>query len=169
MKKTIIALCFLPLAAFADNVNFVSLSHITLDDSFESVNAYSLGYQGVFNGTFAIALSHTEILDDVCDGCDLKSLSMKFAISTFDEGSFYLGAGFNDGSDSNSQNGYSVGYAKINGDGLDYDVSAAVVEGVTAMGITLRAPIGDSGLGWQVGLSETNGITASMAGVSMAF
>lgn len=169
MKKIVFALLFLPAVSFADDVNFVSLSHVTLDNGSESINGYSLAYQGVFGDAFAFGVSNTESEDDVCNGCDLQSLSINFAITSFNEGSFYLGGAFNDGSDIDSQNGYSIGYAKINGDGLDYNISATVVEGVSATGITLRAPIGDSGLGWQVGLSESNGETVTMAGVSMAF
>jgi hypothetical protein len=169
MKKIVFALLLLPAVSFAENINFVSLSHITADNGYESINGYSLGYQGVFGGVFALDTSYTDSQDDICGGCDFQGLSFKFAISSFDEGSFYLGAAFNDGSDINSENGYSVGYAKINGDGLDYGVSATVFEGITEMGVTLRAPIGDSGLGWQVGLAESDGVTTTTAGVSVAF
>tara|TARA_R110000764_G_scaffold21549_1_gene54394 strand:+ start:75 stop:578 length:504 start_codon:yes stop_codon:yes gene_type:complete len=167
MKKLMLAMLFLPAVSFADNVNFVSLNHVTLDDGFESVNAYSVGYQGVFGGKIAVGLSHLESQDDVCDDCDIQSLSANYAFGSFDEGSVYLGAVLVE--DEGSTEGFTIGFAKISGDGLDYNFSAAVVEGVTAMGVSLRAPIGDSGLGWQVGLAESDGITTTMAGLSMAF
>lgn len=170
MKKLILALLLLPAFSFADNVNFVSLNHMTLDDGTESLNAYSVGYQGVFGGKLAVGLSHLKSQDDTCDGCDIQSLSANYAFGSFDDGSFYLGVAFGDGSElDDSTDGINIGYAKINSDGLDYNVSASAVEGVTALGVTLRAPIGDSGLGWQVGLSDTDGVTTTMAGISIAF
>ena len=170
MKKIVFALLFLPAVSFADNVHFASISHMTLDDGIESLNGYSIAYQGVSDGKFAIGLSHTESRDDLCDGCDFQSLSINYAFGSFDEGSVYLGAALGENSEvEGSTDGFTIGFAKISGDGLDYNFSAAVVEGVTAMGVSLRAPIGDSGLGWQAGLAESNGITTTMVGLSMAF
>ena len=170
MKKFVFVLLFLPALSFADSVNFASISHVTIDDGFESVNGYTLGYQGVFGGKLALGLSHLESQDDVCDGCDIQSLSVNIAIGSFAEGSFYLGANYSDSSEAvDSANGFNVGYAKMTGEGLDYNVSAAVVEGVTAMGVSLRSAFGDSGLGWQLSLAESNGVTTTSAGISFAF
>lgn len=170
MKKLFFALLLLPTVSFADNVNFASLNHVTLSDGIESVNGYSLGYQGVFDGKISLALTHFESQDDICDGCDIQSLVASYAFGSFDEGSFYLGASVGDSSEADeSSHGINIGYAKSSGNGLDYNVSAAVVEGIAAFGVTLRAPIGDSGLGWQVGLAESEGVTTTTAGLSMAF
>ena len=170
MKKLMLALLFLPAVSFADNVNFFSIGHMTLDDGLESVNAYTVGYQRVFDGNFSLSLSHLESLDDVCDDCDFQTLSANWALGSYNEGSFYLGVSHTDaGGLIGSSDGINIGYAKVNGVGLDYNVSASVVEGVAAYAVTLRAPIGDSGLGWQVGLADEDGVSTTMAGISIAF
>ena len=168
MKKTIFALCFLPLTTFADNVSFFDIGFGEMGNGFETISGYSTALETVIDSSVALGISHLESSDDAAD-VGISQIDINYALDSFNDGSFYVGASFIDSDEfEDNQDGFSIGYAKKSGEGLDYDIAAAIVNGVVGYGISLRSQIGENA-GLRYGLSESNGVSLVSLAVSMNF
>ena len=116
----------------------------------------------------ALGISHLESSDDAFEG-GTSQININYALDSFSDGSFYVGASFID-SDTTQDNpeGFSIGYAKKSAEGTGYNVSALIIGGVVGYGISLRSPIGED-VGLRYGLSESNGVSVVNRGISVDF
>tara|TARA_R110000787_G_scaffold52146_1_gene122931 strand:+ start:202 stop:708 length:507 start_codon:yes stop_codon:yes gene_type:complete len=168
MKKTIFALCLLPLTAFADNVSFIDIGFGEMGTGFETISGYSIALETVIDSSVALGISHLESSDDDWD-IGISQIDINYALDSFNDGSFYVGASFIDSDEfEDNQDGFSIGYAKKSGEGLDYDIAAVVVNGVVGYGISLRSQIGENA-GLRYGLSESNGISVVSLSLGVNF
>ena len=176
MKKIALALLLLPSISFADNVNYANLNYAKLDSDFGSADAYEVSLQTVLEEKLSIyvgllfaedgALTNNE----VSDFPDAKELSFAYALNSFNEGSFYLGAGVLDFDVADSAELVaSIGYAKLSGDELDYNVSISDIDGESVFGLALSGLVGDSGLGWNASLRTGADIDVTSVGLSFIF
>ena len=167
MKKVFLVLVLLPAFSFADNVSFVGADYYRVSGFGLSADGYQIGIMSVFNGKTSVGLAQTEISEYGID-ISLTTLSVDYAFGSFDDGSFYAGIGGVDG-EGDSEAVFSLGYAKINGQGLDYDISLSTVDGETAIGASLRGEIGESGLGWKIGAASDGDISSQTVGINFKF
>ena len=62
-----------------------------------------------------------------------------------------------------------LGYAKLSGEGLDYDLSLVTMDGESHVNAVMRGAIDNSDWGWSFGVSSNGDEAAVSAGVSLTF
>lgn len=167
MKKSILGLMLLSSVSFADNVSFFGAEYIHVSGFGDSIDGYQLSARSVINGKASVGLSYIE-LSAYGVTSDAVTLMIDYAFGSFDDGSFYGGVGAVDG-EGGADTGVTLGYSKRSGEGLDFDVSVAHIDGESALDVTLRGPIGDSGLGWNIGVSTDGDLSSQSAGINFKF
>ncbi|MDG1495491.1 MAG: hypothetical protein P8Q91_06445 [Porticoccaceae bacterium] len=167
MKKIVLGLMLLSPVSFADNLSFVGADYFRISGFGESVDGYRLSAMNVFSGKTAVGLSYIRVSENGVSA-DVTALNADYAFGSFNDGSFYIGGSVQD-SDAGSDAGVAIGYAKISGEGLDFNVSVAHVDGESALGVVLRGPLGDSGLGWNLGASTDGDLSSQSAGINFKF
>ncbi|MDC1210894.1 hypothetical protein N8087_03085 [Porticoccaceae bacterium] len=167
MKKSILGLMLLSSVSFADNVSFVGADYAHVSGFGDSIDGYQLSARSVFNGKVSVGLSYIE-LSAYGFTTDAATLTIDYAFGSFNDGSFYGGVGIVDG-EGGADTGVTLGYSKISGEGLDFDVSVAHVDGESALGVALRGPIGDSGLGWNIGATTDGDLSSQSVGINFKF
>jgi hypothetical protein len=166
MKNIALALLLLPAISLAENISYVDLNITIFDAGSESVDGFEAGLKTVFDGKLAIDISHFYAeSSDVFP--DLKEFSVAYAIDSFDDGSFYAEAGVVDGA--SAELATSVGYAKLSGNGIDYDVSVSRIDGQNLIGFALSGQAGDSGLGWNASMRTDGEVDITSVGLSFIF
>ena len=77
----------------------------------------------------------------------------------------YVGISYSDSDISDqTDTSYSIGFAKVSGNGTDYNLSASTVDGIVSYGVSV---IADSGVSF--GISESNGSSIVQVGYRFAF
>lgn len=166
MKKIALALLLLPAISFAENVSYVDLNMTIFDAGHDSVDGFEAGLKTVFDGKLSVDVGHFYAEDsDVSPS--IKELSVAYAIDSFTEGSFYVEAGVVDAG--SAELASTVGYAKLSGSGIDYDVSVSRIDGQNVIGLGLSGREGDSGLGWNASLRTDGEVDITSVGLSFIF
>ena len=159
MKKILCAfvISFLPLTSVAENLNFFSNQ---FHESSEDAKGHSITIDSVLSGgrhSFGLKRVQQESEINNVDSY-ATSISTDLALDSFLEGSAFIGLSYlnpsNDGAFGSSNQGLlRAGYAKINGEGIDYKVYfQAWDENVdSSLGIMLRGPLLGDSLNWTVG------------------
>jgi hypothetical protein len=166
MKNIALALLLLPAISLAENVSYVDLNMTIFDAGHDSVDGFEAGLKTVFDGKLSIDVSqfYAENSDDFPD---LKEFSVAYALDSFNDGSFYVGAGVVDAGSAEAAT--SVGYAKLSGNGLDYNVSVSRIDGQNVIGFALSGQDGDSGLGWNASMRTDGEVDVTSVGLSFIF
>jgi hypothetical protein len=158
MKKILcaFAISIFPLTSVAGNLNFFSNQfHESSEDAKgHSIAIDSILSEGQYNVDFKRV--HQESENNVDSYA--TSISADLALDSFIEGSAFIGLSYlnpsNDGAFGDSNQGFlRAGYAKINGEGIDYKVYFQTWdESVdSSLGIMLRGPLLGDALNWTVG------------------
>ncbi|MDA8944475.1 hypothetical protein N9I32_03845 [Porticoccaceae bacterium] len=158
MKKILCAfvISIFPLTSVAGNLNFFSNQfHESSEDAKgHSIAIDSILSEGQYNVDFKRV--HQESENNVDSYA--TSISADLALDSFIEGSAFIGLSYlnpsNDGAFGDSNQGFlRAGYAKINGEGIDYKVYFQTWdESVdSSLGIMLRGPLLGDALNWTVG------------------
>ena len=179
-KFGLVLLFIIPTLSFADTVHFAS-ANITSQDS---IMGYGVGYTGVIKGKYAVALGYSSASKDDRSVTEVAG-GFNYGFQSFDTGTVYLGLGIADIDapattirastydttlDSSGVSGYAtIGYAKLSGEGLDYNFSLTAMDGETSVGASARGAIDDSDWGWQLGIASDGDDAAVSAGVSLVF
>ena len=174
MKNIVFALLLLPAVSFAENVNFFGAKYAWMSGIPDeiSVDGYTVGYTSVIDEKLSAGVSYVVMDAETYGGygvrADYAVAKIDFAFGSFNAGSLYAGAGmaFADGETAEA---FTVGFAKRSGEEFDYDFAVAFDDGETAVGVSFRAPLGDSGLGWEFGVVGSDGITTTSTGLSISF
>ena len=160
MKKIILGTLFFPIFAFANSTSFLSISVGEINDGFDDEALYGVAFSNVVDDKTLIGLSHMEVSDlDV----SATGVSAAYAFDSFSSGSMYVGIGYADVDPGDGSTSYSLGYAKISGNGTDYNLSATSTEGVVMYGVSVTS---DSGLSF--GISEEDGVSIASVGLRFA-
>jgi outer membrane usher protein FimD/PapC len=180
MKKIALALLLLPAISFADSVNYANLNLAMLDSDYVSSDAIELSLQSVLEEKLSIYVGFLYAVDGAFDNDevallpDVKKLSFAYALDSFSDGSFYLGAGARNvdvAADTDAE--LSIGYAKFSGNELDYNVSLSNIDGdgesEFEFGLALYGLVGDSGLGWNASLRTGTDVDVTSVGLSFKF
>jgi hypothetical protein len=158
MKKILCAfvISIFPLTSVAGNLNFFSNQfHESSEDAKgHSIAIDSILSEGQYNVDFKRV--HQESENNVDSYA--TSISADLALDSFIEGSAFIGLSYlnpsNDGAFGDSNQGFlRAGYAKINGEGIDYKVYFQTWdENVdSSLGIMMRGPLLGDALNWTVG------------------
>ena len=145
MKNIVFALLLLPAVSFAENVNFFGAKYAWMSGTPDeiSVDGYTVGYTSVIDEKLSAGVSYVVMDAETYGGygvrADYAVAKIDFAFGSFNAGSLYAGAGM------------------------------AFADGETAVGVSFRAPLGDSGLGWEFGVVGSDGITTTSTGLSISF
>ena len=168
MKKLAIALFLLPAFSFAESVDFVGVKYENGAGDAAGIDGYSIGVKSVMDEKSMLEFSYRNLSSEI-DSAYAFSTSLKFALHSFATGSAYIGGAYT-WAEYDSELNPTVGYAKVTGEGLDYDVSVTFVdEGEDAITATLRGPVGDSGLGWSAGVGSDGDVTVTTLGLNVVF
>jgi hypothetical protein len=158
MKKILCAfvISIFPLTSIAENLNFFSNQ---FHDSSEDVKGHSIAIDSILSeGQYNVEFKrvHQESENNVDSYA--TSISADLALDSFIEGSAFIGLSYlnpsNDGAFGDSNQGFlRAGYAKINGEGIDYKVYFQTWdENVdSSLGIMMRGPLLGDALNWTVG------------------
>jgi len=162
MKKILCAvvISFLPLTSVAENLNFFSNQfHNTSDDA----EGHSVAIDSILSeGRYSVGLEriHQESEINNVDSYATR-ISTDLALDSFIEGSVFIGLSYlnpsNDGAFGNSNQGYlRAGFAKINGEGIDYKVYFQTWDenADSSIGIMFRGPLFGDVLNWTVGYEK---------------
>ena len=172
MKKIILSTLFLPAFAFANSSTFltVGVGELNLPVIYSNgniemvdVDGYSFSLSNIIDDKTMIGLSHLEANGDF-DG-SVTGVSAAYAFDSFAAGSMYVGISYSDSDISDqTDTSYSIGFAKVSGNGTDYNLSASTVDGIVSYGVSV---IADSGVSF--GISESNGSSIVQVGYRFAF
>ena len=164
MKKSLLALCFLSTTSIA-NVNFLGFGYTQYSGWGDSLDGFNIFYSGIIE---KIGISSGgEFLND--GGNDSTSFGMRYALtSAFSEGSPYIGAAYSRISGGDSDTNFVIGYAKIDGEGFDYDVSITDTDYDSIISGSLRIPL-EGNMGFNIGVASDGDITKTTLGLSMKF
>lgn len=171
MKKLILSALLFPVFASANSSSFLTLSVGEIsgpsenwDGSIymEDVDGYAVSFSNVVDDKTLLGFTHLEATGDA-DG-SISGVSAAYAFDSFSTGSMYVGVGYTD-SDlaDDTSTGYSIGYAKVSGNGTDYSLSATTVDGLVSYGVTVTS---DSGLSF--GITESNATSIVQVGYRFA-
>jgi hypothetical protein len=166
MKKFFLIFTLLPAFSFADSVSFVGADYFRVSGYGESADGHQISVMSVFNAQTSVALSRVEVSKNGID-ISVTNLAVEHAFGSFNDGSFYVGMGIVDGEA--FEPGFTLGFSKRSGQGLDYDIGLSTVDGETSFGATLRGEIGGNGLGWRVGTSSDGDIELHTVGLNFKF
>jgi hypothetical protein len=159
MKKILCAfvISFLPLTSVAENLNFFSNQ---FHESSEDAKGHSIAIDSILSeGRYSAGIQRVQQESEI-NNVDsyATSISTDLALDSFIEGSAFIGLSYlnvsNEGAFGSSNQGLlRVGYAKINGEGIDYKVYFQTWdENVDSLlGIMLRGPLLGDSLNWTVG------------------
>ena len=171
MKKIILSALLLPTFAFANSSSFLTLSVGEIsapsqnwDGStyMEDADGYAVSFSNVVDDKTLLGFSHLEATGDV-DG-SISGVSAAYAFDSFSTGSMYVGIGHTDSDLANDTfTGYSIGYAKVSGNGTDFNLSATTVDGLVSYGVSVTA---DSGFSF--GITESNATSIVQVGYRFA-
>jgi hypothetical protein len=174
MKKLLLifALSIFSTATIA-NVNFVGISYsFYCDSSCDGNNGYNLSYSGV-KDRLGVSAEHNSK-----DGmnADTTSYTLRYALTdSFSEGSPYIAAVHLNHEGGSTDSVVKFGYAKVTGEGIDYDFSHTFTENeiaensyVVTSSASLRIALqGDLGL--SVGVDYDGDIARTSLGVDLKF
>ena len=169
MKKLILSTLLLPVFALANSTSYLTFSvgELTLPfiDSgsvyLDDVDGYSLSFMNVIDDKTLVGLSRLEATGRF-DG-SVTGVSASYAFDSFNAGSMYVGITYaNSDLVNDTSTGYSIGYAKVSGNGTDFNLSATTVDGLVSYEVSVTA---DSGL--LFGISESNAQSIVSVGYRM--
>jgi len=173
MKKLGLALLLLPTISFADDVHFIGADYAWVSGvSGLNIDGYTVSYRAVIDESFSAGLEYVVIDAENYYGSgyrtDYTVAKVDFAFGSFKTGSLYagVGIGFVDGDNAEA---VEVGFAKRSGEEFDYGLAVIFEDGDSAVEASIRAPLGDSGLGWTFDVNVSDGITVSRTGLNIAF
>lgn len=179
-KFGLVLLLVLPTLSFANNVHFANVSFTSQD----SITGYAIGYTGVFDEKYALSLGHADASKGEIS-ITSTAAGFNYGFQSFNTGSVYFGLGVArlDGLTMNIKTPYyelsidsggtsglaRLGYAKLSGEGLDYDLSLVTMDGESHVNAVMRGAIDNSDWGWLFGVSSNGDEAAVSAGVSLTF
>ena len=172
MKKLILSTLFLPVFALANSTSYLTLSvgELTLPFTnpyngsvyLDDVDGYAVSFSNVDDDKTLLGFTHLEATGDA-DG-SISGVSAAYAFDSFSTGSMYVGIGYTDSDLANDTfTGYSIGYAKVSGDGTDFNLNATTVDGLVSYSVSVTA---DSGLSF--GITESNATSIVQVGYRFA-
>lgn len=177
MKKLLLifALSICSTATIAE-VNFVDISYSyygesRVSDHIPSTNGYNLSYSGVKDRLGVSAEFKSQ--DGV--SADTTIYTIRYALTdSFAKGSTYI-ATVHQNFDGRSESVIKIGYAKVTGEGIDYDFSHTTSDNVrneSAYTVTssasLRIPL-EGDLGLSLGVDYDGDIARTSIGVNLKF
>tara|TARA_B110000263_G_C14883838_1_gene318618 strand:+ start:27 stop:518 length:492 start_codon:yes stop_codon:yes gene_type:complete len=121
MKKLIISLIFLPLMAFAENVNKISINYVDIGGDVGGTDGYGFSFDSAMNDKVILQLDYIKLSGDGFVD-DFNILSGAYAFGSLSEGSAYAGLARFDAGGGSADTEFEVGYARIGGDGPDFSV-----------------------------------------------
>ena len=170
MKKIILSALLFPAFAFANSSSFLTVSVGEISGPSENwdgsvymehVDGYGVSFSNVDDKTM-LGFTHLEATGDA-DG-SISGVSAAYAFDSFSTGSMYVGIGYTDiDLADDTFTGYSIGYAKVSGNGTDFNLSATTVDGLVSYGVSVTA---DSGL--LFGITESNATSIVQVGYRFA-
>lgn len=179
-KSLLVLLLVLPTLSFANTVHLAS-ANITSQDS---IRGYSFAYTAVFERQYMLSFGYADASKDD-RSISAVSADISYGFQSFETGSTYVSLGVADidnstvtistsigdiALDSSGGSGFArVGYAKLSGEGLDYDLSLFSMDGETSVGASIRGALDDSDWGWQLGIASDGDEAAFSAGFSLMF
>jgi hypothetical protein len=177
MKKIALALLLLPAISFAENVNFIGTQYSWMSGiaNEENASGYAISYRSVMDKKISAGLSYVVIdVDNVITGAWSKreevNASVDFAfIGSFDTGAVYMGLDTDLRDDPDRSYLTKLGVATRSGKGLDFDVNISTRHGDIGLGGSIRGPLSDTIIGWEIGFTHVLDSTTSFAGLSLAF
>jgi len=177
MKKLALTLLLLPVLSFADNVHFFGTQYAWMSGipNDESANGYTISYKSVIDEKLSVGLSYVDMditnrtTDVSIERLEVNASADYAFIGSFDTGALYLGleTDLHDNPDSSFLT--KIGVATRSGEGFDFDFNISSRHGDIGLGASMRGPLAESVIGWEIGFTHVVNQTTSFAGLSLAF